>query len=79
MPIRKVWRKENIHILSLLMSYETRKNMIFKVLSSVFNCIIENYVCADYLCCTQTKLHVADKVVENTTYNGILGIGIPEI
>ena len=53
--------------------------MIFKVLSSVVYCIRMNYVCADYMCCLQTKIFVANKGVENTTYNDISGIGIPEL
>ena len=53
--------------------------MIFKVLSSVVDSIINNYVCDDYLCCLQTKLHVENKGFENITYNDILIIGIPEL
>ena len=62
-----------------MMFDENRNNMIFKVLSSVVYCIIKNHVCADYLCCPQTKLHAENKGFKNTTYNDISGIGIPEI
>ena len=67
--IIKVFRKYNTCVLSLLMFYENRNNMIFKVLSSVFYCIMDNYVCVDYLCCPQTKLHVhfENKGFENKT------------
>ena len=61
------------------MFYENMNNMIFKLLSSVVYCIINNYGCADYLCCHKNKLHVANKGFENTTYNDISGIGIPEL
>ena len=77
-PIRTVFIKENPHVLSLMTFYENRKNMILKVLSQVVYCIMENYACADFLCCLQTKLHLKNKGFENTTYNDISGIGIHE-
>ena len=55
----------------MLYIYENRKNMIVKVLSSVVVCIIENYVCADYLCCLQTKPHVTNELFENKTWKDI--------
>ena len=60
---------------------ENRKKIIFKVLSSIFYCIMENYVCVDYLCCPQTKLNVKNKGqgFENMIYNAVSGIGIPEL
>ena len=51
---------------------------MFKVLHSFVYCITENYACDDYLCSKEAKLHVANKGFENTTYNNISGIGIPE-
>ena len=80
-PIRKVLNKEKTCVLSLMMLYENRKSMIFKVLHSVVYCIMENYVCVEYLCCPKTKLHVhfSNKGFENTTYRDILGILIPEL
>ena len=53
--------------------------MIFKVSRSVVYCIINHYVCADYLCCPQTKLNVANKIFENTTINDISETGIIEL
>ena len=50
-PIRIVLRKDNNRVLSLFMFDENRKNIIFKVISSVVYYIIKNNVCADYLCC----------------------------
>ena len=52
-PIKKVLRKDNNCVISLMMFYENIKIKILKVLSSVIYCIMENYVCADYLCCLQ--------------------------
>ena len=50
-PVRKVLKKRNTRVISLLMFNENIKNMIFKVLSPIVYCIMENYVCVDYLCC----------------------------
>ena len=58
---------------------ENRNNMISKVLSSVVCCFIKNYVCADYMCCPQTKIHVSNKEFKNKTYSYIPVIGIPEL
>ena len=58
MTTRKALRKYNTPVLLLLMFYENRKKFMCKVLRPVFYFIMENYVCVDYLCCTQTKLHV---------------------
>ena len=49
-PIRKVMRKENTRVLSLLMLYEKKKIMVFNMLGSVFFCIIKNRLGVDYLC-----------------------------
>ena len=54
-------------------------DIIFKVLSSVVYCVMDNYLRADYLCCKQTKFHVENKSFENTTFNYISEIKIPEI
>ena len=53
--------------------------MIFKVLSSVVYCIMDNYLCADYLCLHQAKLSLENKGFENTTFNDISVIGISEL
>ena len=72
--IRRVLSKKNTWVPSLLIFYENRKDVIFKVLSSVVYCIIKNHVCDDDLCFPQTKLHVENKLFENSTYNDISGI-----
>ena len=61
MPIKKVLNKENTHVLSLLIFYENRNNVMFKLLSSVF--LVSQKICIypDYMCCPQTKLNIANK------------------
>ena len=55
--------------------------MIFKVLSSIFYCIMDSYVCVDNMFCPKIKIHVISRGqgFENRPYNGVSGIGIPEI
>ena len=81
MPVIRVLKKENTRVLSLLMLYENRKIIIFKVLSSIFYCITEKYVCVYYLCCMKTKLHVTGRGQgsESIRYFSVSGIFIPEI
>ena len=42
---------------------------------------MENYVCVDYLCCTQNKIHVTSKGqgFENRTRSAVSRIEIPEL
>ena len=81
MPVRKVLKKLNTHVISLLMFNDNRNSIKFKVLSSIVYCIMYNLICVDYLCCTKTKLCIVSKgqLFENRTYNSVSGIGIPEI
>ena len=81
MPVRKVLQKGNTRVISLLIFDENRKIMIFKVLSSIVYCIMEKFVCVNYLSCPKKKLHVTCKgqLFENITYNAVSGIGIPEL
>ena len=50
-------------------------------MSSIVYCIMEKFLCVDYLCCTKTKLHVTSKVQgsEYRTYNSVSEIGTPEL
>ena len=55
--------------------------MIFKVLSPIVFCVMDNYVRVDHLCFPQAKLHVTNKgqVFEKRTYNSVSVIFIPEL
>ena len=81
MPVRKVLQKGNTLVISLMIIYENRKNMKFEVLSSIVYFIMDNFVCVDYLCFSETKIHVTCKgqEFENRTYNDVSGIGINEL
>ena len=76
---QKFLRKENTHVISIMMFYETRKKTNLKVLNPVVYCIMENDVCDAYLFLQQAKLYCANKRFENTTFNKFSGITIPEL
>ena len=61
------------------MFYDNIKNVILELLSSVVYCIIDNYVCANYLYFQKNKPHFSDKLFESITLNNISVIGIPEL
>ena len=74
--------KNDTCVIVLVIFYETKtKNPIkvYRVLSCVLYFIIYNYVCIDYLWCHSKKLSIisSDKISEEASCNGLLGIGIP--
>ena len=64
---QNLFRKENSCVLSLLAFDENIKIVIFKVLGSVLYCIIDNYLCVDYLCLHHAKIYLEHKGFETTT------------
>ena len=77
-------RKKDTCIIALVMFYENKtKNStkVYRVLSCVLYSVIDNYVWIDYLCCHSKTLRIisSDRIFEEASYNGLLGIGIPEV
>ena len=52
---------------------------MYEVIESEIYNIIENYICIDYLSLLQVKLSKHDKNFENTKFNNLSGLVIPEI
>ena len=67
-PIRRVLKKDITRVLSLKMFYENRNKHDVQGIGFSCFCIMDNYVCVDYLGCPQTKLHVqfSNKGLKNT-------------
>ena len=59
--IKRVSKKYNTRVIALLMFWENKKTMIFKVLSSVIYCITDNYLCVDYIFLQQGLFSMAHK------------------
>ena len=55
------------------------REIFFVLLGSVVNFIMDNYLCNDSLFLQQAKLSLKNKGFENTTFNDILGTGIPSL
>ena len=47
--IKNKLTKRNVSVLSLIMSYDNRKPMMYKVIEELMYHIIDNYICLDYL------------------------------
>ena len=82
--IKHLWGKKDTCVIVLVIFNETKtKNptKVYRVLSFVLYSVIENYVCIDYICCHSKKLSFISsaKIFEETSYNELLGIGIPEL
>ena len=76
--------KKNTCVMALIMIYENIGEIpkqLYRVLSCVFYSQIENYVCIDYLSYKlKTLILISSKTkFEDTSFNILLGIGIPEL
>ena len=47
--IKNELTKRNVSVLSLIMSYDNRKPMMYEVIEELMYHIIDNYICLDYL------------------------------
>ena len=71
---------KGVNIVSIVMFYDSRDKIVFKVLGGSFNDkILYNFICIDYLCLVQDELSKNDKRFENIEFNDLSGIVIPEI
>ena len=78
--MRKTLKYYNNCAISLIMSYNNRKSLIFKLLVVVAYLFIDKYVCVDYLCLKiEAKFPLLHREFEDTSFNELSGIGIQEI
>ena len=76
--------KKNTSFMALILIYENNGEIVktvYIVLSCVVYTLIDNYVCIEYLSCQSKKLSTitSKKTFEQTRFNILLGIGIPEL
>ena len=76
---KNVLNKNNTHIIKLILFYEHRENMFFKVLGFVIYGIMGKYVCLKYLFIQHDKLSSNDRSFHDSTFEYLSGIGIPEV
>ena len=75
----KTLKQDNTPVVALIVSYENRKSIIFKVLCVVVYFVIEKN-CVDYLGLQRkTKLSSSHRNFEDNSFEELSVIGIPEI
>ena len=78
--MRKTLKQYNTRVISLIMFYGKRKLLTFKMLGVIVYCLIEKYICVDYLSLQrEPKLSSSHKKFEDTLFDELSVIGIPEI
>ena len=76
--------KNNTYVMELIIIYENNgetPKQLYRVLSCVVYTIIDSYVCIDYLPCQSRPLSEisSNPTFKDTSFNLLLGIGIPEL
>ena len=76
---RKTLKDGINHAIALIMLYENRKPLIFKVLGVVLYCFNGKYVCVNYFCLQiEAKLSLNHWEFKYTSFDDFSGIGITE-
>ena len=70
---------ENPFVVSLMIFYEHRNTIVYKVLGWVICGIIDKLICLDYLCLHQENPSKQDKMFNKIRFNYFSGIGIPDV
>lgn len=75
--IKSLLKKDNNNVNGLVMFYENRNIMFFKVLGSFIYSTINKYICLDCFCIQQDTLSSNDRSFHDTTFDNLSVIGIP--
>ena len=76
----KTLKKDNTCVIALIMFYENRKSLIFKVLGVVVYCFSEIYICVDYLSLQKEEnMSLSHRVFEDTSFYELSGMVIPKL
>ena len=77
--IREYLSKNNVSVLSLIMFNDNKKILMYKVIGEGIYTIIDDYICLDYLGFIQEKASKHDNKFENTKFNDLSELVIPDI
>ena len=78
--MRKTLKHDSTHAIVMIVFCKNRKSPIFKVLGVVVYCLIESFVCVDYLCLQrESKLLFLHQGFEDTLFGDLFWTFIPEI
>ena len=73
-------KNESTHVIPLLVLYDNRKSIIFKVLGVVVYFFLDKYFFIDHLCIQKgKKLYVSHGLSEETLFDDLSVNGIPEV
>ena len=77
--MRKPHKHGNIRVIALIILYDNSNSLVFKLLGVVVYCFIDKYVRVDYFSLQiDAKLLSLHRGLEDTSFNHLSGIGIPE-
>ena len=82
--IRGCLKNNNTCVIALMMFDENnivKPKKVHRVLSCIIHYLLKNYVCIGYLSCQSKTLSIISsyRIFEQTSFNTLLGIGIPEL
>ena len=77
--IKNELMKINVSVISLLIFYDNRGVIVYKVIGAVLYNIIDNYICIYFMGLLQDKMSKHNNRFEKTKFNDFYGLGIPEI
>ena len=76
--IKDMMQKKYLSVLSLMMFYHKEKIVVYKLIGSVINEFIDNFICLDYLGILQLFLFSYDNKFEKK-FNNLSGLVVPKI
>ena len=76
--IKDMTQKKYLSVLSLMMFYHKEKTVVYKLIGSVINEFIDNFICLDYLGILQLFLFSYDNKFEKK-FNNLSGLVVPKI
>ena len=77
--IKNTYKTKNTCVIYLIIVFEHKKTIMFKVLGTIMYSLYDRYVCFDYLCLHHYKLYNTYACLKNTTFDNLSGIGITDV
>ena len=77
---KKTMKYDSIHVIVIIIFYDNRKLLIFKLLGIVVYWFLEKCFCIEYFCLQkENRPSVSHRLFEDTSFDEILRIGTPDI
>ena len=73
-------KQYNTRVIFLIVFYDKRKSLLFKVLGVVIHWLLDKYVCVEYFFLQrETKILSSHRLFEDTSFNYLSGMRIPKL